>query len=99
MNNLVENGSKKNITIPNNGPLFHKNVIKMKLDQNNINSSNQDPMTKSKPGFNNTKGSSNNNNTLSNLPLEQLNRQHFDAMNSLHSEFAKFKDNHSKLVK
>lgn len=31
--------------------------------------------------------------------MDQLNRQHFDAMNSLHSEFSKFKDNHSKIVK
>ncbi len=36
---------------------------------------------------------------LSNMSLEQLNRQHFDAMINLHSEFSKFKDNHSKLVK
>ena len=37
--------------------------------------------------------------SLENIPLEQLNRQHFDAMNSLHNEFSKFKDNHSKFVK
>ena len=38
-------------------------------------------------------------NNLSNLPLEQLNRHHFDAMNNLHSEFSKFKESHSKIVK
>ncbi len=38
-------------------------------------------------------------NALSNLPLEQLNRHHFDAMNNLHSEFSRFKENHSKIVK
>lgn len=38
-------------------------------------------------------------NPLSNMPLEQLNRHHFDVMNSLHSEFSKFKENHSRSVK
>lgn len=83
-------GSKKNLLL--NGPLYQKNVIKIKIDQNNINTSNQDLKIKQ----NSVKPVSN---PLINLPSDQLNRQHFDAMNNLHSEFSKFKDNHSKLVK
>ena len=84
------NGSRKNLLL--NGPLYQKNVNLKKIDQNNINVTNQEgkfkPMS-AKPATN----------PLSNMPLEQLNRHHFDVMNSLHSEFSKFKENHSKSVK
>lgn len=79
---MVDNGSKKIIS-GNNGPLFQKNVIKMKIDQNNINTSNQETSySKSKPIIGSNKLISD---PLNNVPLEQLNRQHFDAMNNLHS--------------
>lgn len=83
-------GSKKNLFL--NGALHQKNVNQIKIDQNNINSSNQDQ--KNKPSSGKTIP-----NPMGNLSMDQLNRQHFDAMNSLHSEFSKFKDNHSKIVK
>ncbi len=79
---MADNGSKKIIS-GNNGQLFQKNVIKMKIDQNNINTSNQEvSYSKHKPIIGSSKLSSD---PLNNVPLEQLNRQHFDAMNSLHS--------------
>jgi len=80
----LEGGTGSKKNLFLNGALHQKN--------NNINTSNQDQ--KNKPLSGKTIP-----NPMANLSMEQLNRQHFDAMNSLHSEFSKFKDNHSKIVK